>query len=109
MTTEICDQNVTAEFAAECAFILEVFQKEEVPVQRLTVLDFASFQGRLYLQKISQCPRVTIQAKEFLFGREFLLKIFVPLQEPTRYEKSKNAYLKTCSSDAFSSRLESGC
>ena len=88
MTTEICYQNVTAELAAECAFILEVFQKEEVPVQRLTVLDFASFQGRLYLQKISQCPRVTIQAKEFLFGREFLLKIFVPLQEPTCYEKS---------------------
>ena len=54
MTTEICDQNVTAEFAAECAFILEVFQKEEVPVQRLTVLDLAAFQCRLHLQEISQ-------------------------------------------------------
>lgn len=83
MATEICDQNVTAELAAECTFILEVFQEEKVPVQRLTVLDLASFQGRLHLQQISQGPRVTIQAKELLFWRKFLLKIFVPLQEPT--------------------------
>ena len=78
---------MAAELAAECTFILEVFQKEEVPVERLTVLDLTSFQGRLHLQEISQGPRVTIQTKELLFWRKFLLKIFVPLQEPTHDEK----------------------
>ena len=49
MTAKICDQDVATQLAAECTLILEVFQEEQISVDRLAVLDLAPVQGRPHL------------------------------------------------------------